>query len=98
MRRYIPELMPLIVEALLDGAAVTKREVAVATLGQVVQSTGYVLCVGSFNFFLSFSFYCELETTSRCLCLVNLFDEHIIVKFVIHVKLGFFFAFFLLIK
>lgn len=54
MRRYIPELMPLIVDALLDGAAVTKREVAVATLGQVVQSTGYVLCVGSFNLFFSF--------------------------------------------
>ncbi|KAJ1381615.1 Tetratricopeptide-like helical domain superfamily [Sesbania bispinosa] len=29
MRQYIPELMPLIVEALLDGAAVSKREVAV---------------------------------------------------------------------
>lgn len=43
MRRYIPELMPLIVEALMDGAAATKREVAVATLGQVVQSTGYVI-------------------------------------------------------
>lgn len=42
MRQYISELMPLIVEALLDGAAATKREVAVATLGQVVQSTGYV--------------------------------------------------------
>ncbi|MED6192915.1 hypothetical protein PIB30_014488 [Stylosanthes scabra] len=40
MRQYIPELMPLIVEALVDGAAVSKREVAVATLGQVVQSTG----------------------------------------------------------
>lgn len=44
MREYIPELMPRIVEALLDGAAATKREVAVATLGQVVQSTGYVDC------------------------------------------------------
>ncbi|PON55167.1 Serine/threonine protein kinase [Parasponia andersonii] len=43
MRQYMPELMPLIVEALLDGAAVTKREVAVTTLGQVVQSTGYVI-------------------------------------------------------
>ncbi|CAI9302833.1 unnamed protein product [Lactuca saligna] len=32
-----------IVEALLDGAASTKREVVVATLGQVVQSTGYVI-------------------------------------------------------
>ncbi|MCD7451121.1 hypothetical protein HAX54_009733 [Datura stramonium] len=41
--QYISELMPLIVEALLDGAAVTKREVAVSTLGQVVQSTGYVI-------------------------------------------------------
>lgn len=40
MRRYLPELMPLIVDALLDGAAANKREVAVATLGQVVQSTG----------------------------------------------------------
>ncbi|XP_039157640.1 serine/threonine-protein kinase TOR isoform X3 [Eucalyptus grandis] len=43
MRRYIPDLMPLIVDALLDGAAVTKREAAVSTLGQVVQSTGYVI-------------------------------------------------------
>ncbi|WJX59954.1 non-specific serine/threonine protein kinase [Trifolium repens] len=43
MRQYIPELMPLIVDALLDGAAVSKREIAVATLGQVVQSTGYVI-------------------------------------------------------
>ncbi|PWA90617.1 target of rapamycin [Artemisia annua] len=43
MREYIPELMPRIVEALLDGAAASKREVAVSTLGQVVQSTGYVI-------------------------------------------------------
>uniref|UniRef100_A0A5B7BS83 Serine/threonine-protein kinase TOR n=1 Tax=Davidia involucrata TaxID=16924 RepID=A0A5B7BS83_DAVIN len=43
MRRYISELMPLIVEALMDGTAAAKREVAVATLGQVVQSTGYVI-------------------------------------------------------
>ncbi|XP_071691398.1 serine/threonine-protein kinase TOR-like isoform X2 [Rutidosis leptorrhynchoides] len=42
MREYIPELMPRIVEALLDGAAATKCEVAVATLGQVVQSTAQV--------------------------------------------------------
>lgn len=43
MRENVTDLMPLIVEALMDGAAVTKREVAVATLGQVVQSTGYVI-------------------------------------------------------
>ncbi len=41
MRQYLPELMPLVVDALLDGGAVSKREVAVATLGQVIQSTGY---------------------------------------------------------
>ncbi|CAN0880168.1 Serine/threonine-protein kinase TOR [Linum grandiflorum] len=43
MRQYISELMPLIVDALLDGASAAKREVAVVTLGQVVQSTGYVI-------------------------------------------------------
>ncbi|KAI3958805.1 hypothetical protein MKX01_023481, partial [Papaver californicum] len=43
MRQYLPQVMPLIVEALIDGSSVTKREVAVATLGQVVQSTGYVI-------------------------------------------------------
>lgn len=54
MRQYIPEHMPSIVEALLEGAAITKREVAVATLGQVVQSTGYV------TFFLRFFMICDL--------------------------------------
>uniref|UniRef100_A0A452YXH8 Serine/threonine-protein kinase TOR n=3 Tax=Aegilops tauschii subsp. strangulata TaxID=200361 RepID=A0A452YXH8_AEGTS len=43
MRQYLPELMPLVVDALLDGGSVSKREVAVATLGQVIQSTGYVI-------------------------------------------------------
>lgn len=40
MRQYVSELMPLIVEALLDVPAANKREVGVATLGQLVQSTG----------------------------------------------------------
>ncbi|KAF8027865.1 hypothetical protein BT93_E0711 [Corymbia citriodora subsp. variegata] len=56
MRQYIPDLMPLIVEALLDGAVVTKREVAVSTLGQVVQSTGKSNIVCS-NLFRSTRFY-----------------------------------------
>lgn len=42
MRQYIPELMSLIVEVLLDGAAIRKLEVAVTTLGQVIQGTGFV--------------------------------------------------------
>lgn len=49
MRGYLNELMPLIVEALMDGAAVFKREVAVSTLGQVVQSTGYTVCFSQFH-------------------------------------------------
>jgi|APAra0007618328_1042625.scaffolds.fasta_scaffold05584_4 hypothetical protein len=52
MRQYIPELMPLIVEALMDGAAVAKREVAVSTLGQVVQSTGYEILTFFYDFLL----------------------------------------------
>ncbi|KAK8942075.1 Serine/threonine-protein kinase TOR [Platanthera guangdongensis] len=43
LRKYLNDLMPLIVDALLDGASFNKREVALATLGQVVQSTGYVI-------------------------------------------------------
>ena len=33
-------LMRPIVDALMDGASISKREVAVATLGKVVESTG----------------------------------------------------------
>lgn len=65
MRQYISELMPLIVEALLDGAAVTKREVAVATLGQVVQSTGYV-DTSLLPFFLLHFLYHFLTVTFSC--------------------------------
>eukprot|EP00850_Spirogloea_muscicola_P011604 SM000072S21238 [mRNA] locus=s72:583526:601430:+ [translate_table: standard] len=43
MRPYLGQLMPLIVEALQDGGAIGKREIAVTTLGLVVESTGYVV-------------------------------------------------------
>lgn len=36
----MPDLMRPIVEALMDGTSFSKREVAVATLGKVVESTG----------------------------------------------------------
>ncbi|KAH0634824.1 hypothetical protein KY284_037610 [Solanum tuberosum] len=52
MRQYISQLMPLIVEALLDGAAITKYEVVVSTLGQVIQSTGFKLFKILFDKFL----------------------------------------------
>ena len=40
MRPYMRELLPLLLDALKDASASTKREVAVSTLGQLVQSTG----------------------------------------------------------
>ncbi|GAB2218008.1 hypothetical protein Droror1_Dr00001223 [Drosera rotundifolia] len=43
IRQYVPELLQLIVDFLMDGAAAAKREVAITILGQVVQSTGYVI-------------------------------------------------------
>lgn len=55
MRDNVHDLMPLIVDALMDGAAVTKREVAVATLGQVVQSTGYALLFYYFGICIYFA-------------------------------------------
>lgn len=36
----MPDLMRPIVDALMDGSSIGKREVAVATLGKVVESTG----------------------------------------------------------
>ncbi|XP_058111416.1 serine/threonine-protein kinase TOR-like [Magnolia sinica] len=47
MKQYLGELMQVIVEALLDGAAIIKWEVAVATLSQVVQSTRYCVLIAS---------------------------------------------------
>jgi hypothetical protein len=40
LRPFMPDLMRPIVDALMDGASIGKREVAVATLGKVVESTG----------------------------------------------------------
>ena len=61
MRQYLPELMPLVVDALLDGGAVSKREVAVATLGQVIQSTGYMPIFFSSLYIVS----CIVKFTTR---------------------------------
>lgn len=40
LRQFMPDLMRPIVDALMDGASISKREVAVSTLGKVVESTG----------------------------------------------------------
>eukprot|EP00127_Corallochytrium_limacisporum_P000173 Clim_evm34s6 gene=Clim_evmTU34s6 len=43
MDKYMNTLMALIIETLQDQSSVTKREVAIRTLGQLAQSTGYVI-------------------------------------------------------
>jgi hypothetical protein len=42
-RAYVPEVLPLTIEHIQDGASASKRAVAVRTLGQVVESTGTVM-------------------------------------------------------
>ncbi|XP_048736860.2 serine/threonine-protein kinase mTOR-like [Ostrea edulis] len=43
MRKWMDELLPLILEMLQDSSSLQKREVALWTLGQLVESTGYVI-------------------------------------------------------
>eukprot|EP00002_Diphylleia_rotans_P004010 TRINITY_DN1288_c0_g1_i6.p1 TRINITY_DN1288_c0_g1~~TRINITY_DN1288_c0_g1_i6.p1 ORF type:complete len:2340 (-),score=509.17 TRINITY_DN1288_c0_g1_i6:204-7223(-) len=43
MLKYIDELMPQIVETLQDQSSSVKREIALRTLGQLVESTGYTI-------------------------------------------------------
>lgn len=43
MGSHLEELLPLIIETLQDQSSVTKREVALRTLGQLTKSTGYVI-------------------------------------------------------
>jgi len=43
MAPYIDQLLPLIIDTLQDKSSVVKREVALRTLGQLAESTGYVI-------------------------------------------------------
>lgn len=43
MIRYIGEVLPFVVETLSDQSSSTKRTIAVRTLGQIIESTGYVV-------------------------------------------------------
>eukprot|EP00742_Colponemidia_sp_Colp-10_P007030 GILJ01007544.1.p1 GENE.GILJ01007544.1~~GILJ01007544.1.p1 ORF type:complete len:2402 (-),score=355.14 GILJ01007544.1:281-6541(-) len=40
---YLDELFPLFIDALQDQSSMVKREIALRTLGQTVESTGYVI-------------------------------------------------------
>ncbi|KAI9827848.1 MAG: phosphatidylinositol kinase- protein kinase tor1 [Thelocarpon impressellum] len=43
MRPYIPELMPIIIDALQDLSSQSRRDAALRTLGQLASSSGYVI-------------------------------------------------------
>eukprot|EP00795_Rhopilema_esculentum_P000207 gene207-9842_t len=43
MRKYVDELFTVIIEMLQDASSLVKREVALWTFGQLVESTGYVI-------------------------------------------------------
>lgn len=43
MRKWVDELLPILQEMLQDGTSLSKREIALWTLGQVVESTGCVV-------------------------------------------------------
>lgn len=43
MRRYLPQIMPIILDSLQDLSSHTKREAALKTLGQLAGNSGYVI-------------------------------------------------------
>ncbi|CAG7961711.1 unnamed protein product [Penicillium olsonii] len=43
MRRYLPQIMPIILDSLQDLSSHTKREAALRTLGQLASNSGYVI-------------------------------------------------------
>lgn len=43
MRRYLPQIMPIILDSLQDLSSHTKRESALRTLGQLASNSGYVI-------------------------------------------------------
>ncbi|QSS62741.1 TorA protein [Histoplasma capsulatum] len=43
MKQYLPQLMPIILEALQDLSSQSKREAALRTLGQLASNAGYVI-------------------------------------------------------
>lgn len=43
MKKWMDDLLPIIIEMLQDSSSVQKREVALWTLGQLIESTGYVV-------------------------------------------------------
>ncbi|XP_015906953.1 serine/threonine-protein kinase mTOR [Parasteatoda tepidariorum] len=43
MRKWLDQLMPILLDMMQDSSSLPKREVALWTLGQLIESTGYVI-------------------------------------------------------
>src|SRR5690606_4534354 len=43
MMQFMDQLLPLVIETIQDQSSSFKRKVAIRTLGQLIQSTGYVI-------------------------------------------------------
>ncbi|GFS99114.1 hypothetical protein TNCV_822401 [Trichonephila clavipes] len=43
MRKWMDQLMPIVLDMMQDSSSLPKREVALWTLGQMIESTGYVI-------------------------------------------------------
>ena len=44
MSKYVDELCPIVIDMLQDASSFGKREIAIWTLGQLVENTGYAPC------------------------------------------------------
>jgi len=43
MRSHVPQLLPLLIGSLQDSSSAARRDVAVSTMGDLIESTGYVV-------------------------------------------------------
>ena len=43
MRSHVPQLLPLLIGSLQDSSSAVRRDVAVSTMGDLIESTGYVV-------------------------------------------------------
>ena len=43
MRSHVPQLLPLLIASLQDSSSAARRDVAVSTMGDLIESTGYVV-------------------------------------------------------
>lgn len=85
LQSEVPEMLPLVIEALGDSSSITKRLVAARTLGRVVESTGWVVLpymeypqlLGMLLRMLGEDGHLARREVSRVLGIVGALDPHI---------------------